>query len=41
MMITIFEIANFVNKTDVVNKLSEFKKMINYNKTKHVIVEKI
>ena len=32
-------IANFVNKTDVNNKLSTFNKRINSYKTKHLLVE--
>ena len=33
------DITNFVNKTDFDNKLSDFNKRINSNKTKHVLVE--
>ena len=32
-------IANFVNKTDLDNKLLGFNKRINSNKTKHLLVE--
>ena len=33
------DIFNFVNKTDFDNKLLNFNKRINSNKTKHVLVE--
>ena len=33
------DIPNFVNKTDFDNKLSNFNKRINLNKTKNVLVE--
>ena len=34
------DIANFINKTDLDNKLLSFKKKINSNKAKHVVAEK-
>ena len=33
------DIANFVNRADIDNKLLIFKKRVNWNKTKNVIVE--